>query len=103
MAKESDSKILLIDGQQVQITNPGKLYFSSQIKVTKLELVQYYLSIAPGALAGIQDRPIVLKRFVNGAEAEAYVVPFASSLPSFLTAGPKSLVYRILLLRFNKR
>jgi hypothetical protein len=74
VAKESASKILSIDGQEVQITNPEKLYFSSQIKVTKLELVQYYLSIAPGALAGIQDRPIVLKRFVNGAEAEAHQV-----------------------------
>src|SRR3984885_12254289 len=61
-----------IGGQEVQITSPEKLYFSSQIKVTKLELVQYYLSVAPGALAGIQDRPIVLKRFVNGAEAEAF-------------------------------
>src|SRR6202789_4170120 len=70
--KESASKILSIDGREVQITNPDKLYFSSQIKVTKLELVQYYLSVAPGALAGIQDRPIVLKRFVNGAEAEAF-------------------------------
>ena len=72
MAKESASKVLWIDGQEVQITDPEKLYFSSQIKVTKLELVQYYLSVAPGALAGIQDRPIVLKRFVNGAEAEAF-------------------------------
>jgi len=54
------------------VTNPEKLYFSSQAKVTKLDLVQYYLSVAPGALAGIQDRPIVLKRFVNGAEAEAF-------------------------------
>src|SRR6202451_2029354 len=61
-----------IDGQEVPITNPEKLYFSSQIKVTKLELVQYYLTVAPGALAGIQDRPVVLKRFVNGAEAEAF-------------------------------
>jgi bifunctional non-homologous end joining protein LigD len=72
VAKESDSKVLSIGGQEVQITNPEKLYFSSQAKVTKLELVQYYLSVAPGALAGIQDRPIVLKRFVNGAEAEAF-------------------------------
>lgn len=72
MATESASKILSIDGQEVHITNPEKLYFSSQVKVTKLELVQYYLSVAPGALAGIQDRPIVLKRFVNGAEAEAF-------------------------------
>src|SRR5580700_7602713 len=72
VAKEPASKVLLIGGQEVQITNPEKLYFSSQVKVTKLELVQYYLSVAPGALKGIQDRPIVLKRFVNGAEAEAF-------------------------------
>jgi len=72
VAKESASKVLLIGGREVQITNPEKLYFSSRIKVTKLERIQYYLSVAPGALAGIQDRPVVLKRFVNGAEAEAF-------------------------------
>jgi len=54
------------------VTHPDKPYFSRQVKLTKLELVRYYLSIAPGALQGIQDRPIVLKRFVNGAEAEAF-------------------------------
>jgi bifunctional non-homologous end joining protein LigD len=72
VAKESASQVLSIEGREVQVTNPDKLYFSSQAKVTKLELVQYYLSVAPGALAGIRDRPIVLKRFVNGAEAEAF-------------------------------
>jgi bifunctional non-homologous end joining protein LigD len=72
VTKESDNKVLSVDGREVQITNPQKLYFSSQARVTKLELVQYYLSVAPGALAGIRDRPIVLKRFVNGAEAEAF-------------------------------
>ncbi len=34
--------------------------------------MRYYLSVAPGALAGIRDRPLVLKRFVNGAEAPAF-------------------------------
>jgi DNA ligase D-like protein (predicted polymerase) len=72
VAKESGNKVLSIEGREVQITNPTKFYFSSQAKVSKLELVQYYLSVAPGALAGIRDRPIVLKRFVNGAEAEAF-------------------------------
>src|SRR5207244_893072 len=37
-----------------------------------LDLVRYYLAIARGALAGIRDRPLVLKRFVNGAEGEAF-------------------------------
>ena len=72
MAKESSKEVLLLEGREVQITHPDKLYFSSQVKVSKLDLVRYYLSVAPGALAGIQDRPIVLKRFVNGAEGEAF-------------------------------
>jgi bifunctional non-homologous end joining protein LigD len=67
-----DAEVLSIDGRDVRITHPNKLYFTKQTKVTKLDLVRYYLSVAPGALAGIRDRPIVLKRFVNGAEADAF-------------------------------
>ncbi len=72
MAKEPTSETLSIEGREVRVTNPDKLYFSTHAKITKLELVRYYLSVAPGALAGIRDRPIVLKRFVNGAEGEAF-------------------------------
>ncbi|HWJ48476.1 MAG TPA: non-homologous end-joining DNA ligase [Candidatus Udaeobacter sp.] len=64
--------MLLLEGREVQVSHPDKLYFSAQARVTKLDLVRYYLSVAPGALGGIQDRPIVLKRFVNGAEGEAF-------------------------------
>src|SRR5712671_5068603 len=71
MAKEAASEVLSVEGREVHITHPDKLYFS-QARITKLDLVRYYLSIAPGALAGIRDRPIVLKRFVNGAEAPAF-------------------------------
>jgi len=72
VGKDASKEVLSLEGREVQITHPDKLYFSSQVKVSKLDLVCYYLSIAPGALAGIQDRPIVLKRFVNGAEGEAF-------------------------------
>jgi bifunctional non-homologous end joining protein LigD len=71
VAKEA-SEALSIDGREVRVTHPDKLYFSKQARVTKLDLVRYYLAVAPGALAGIKDRPIVLKRFVNGAEGEAF-------------------------------
>jgi DNA ligase D-like protein (predicted polymerase) len=69
---EDAAEILAMDGREVRITHPDKLYFSKETRLTKLELVRYYLSIAPGALAGIRDRPIVLKRFVHGAEGEAF-------------------------------
>ena len=71
MAKEATGEVLSVDGHEVRITNPDKLYFS-QAKITKLDLVRYYLSVAAGALRGIRDRPVVLKRFVNGAEGEAF-------------------------------
>jgi len=72
VGKEPSKEVLLLEGREVQITHPDKLYFSAEARITKLDLVRYYLSVAPGALAGIQDRPIVLKRFVNGAEGEAF-------------------------------
>jgi bifunctional non-homologous end joining protein LigD len=71
VANEAASTVLSFEGREVRITHPDKLYFS-QARISKLDLVRYYLSVAPGALAGIQDRPIVLKRFVNGAEAQAF-------------------------------
>jgi bifunctional non-homologous end joining protein LigD len=84
VAKEA-AEVLLIEGREVQITHPDKPYFSAQAKVSKIELVRYYLSVAPGALAGIRDRPIVLKRFVNGAEGEAFYQKRApSQRPSWL-------------------
>jgi bifunctional non-homologous end joining protein LigD len=69
--KEADSEVLSIEGREVRITHPDKLYFS-EAHISKLDLVRYYLSVAPGALAPIRDRPIVLKRFVNGAGGEAF-------------------------------
>jgi bifunctional non-homologous end joining protein LigD len=83
--KADDAEVLSIEGHEVRVSHPGKLYFSKQVKVSKLDLVQYYLAVAPGALAGIADRPIVLKRFVNGAEGEAFYQKRApSDLPPFL-------------------
>jgi len=70
--KEDDVEVLTVDGREVRVTHPDKLYFTKQTKLNKIDLVRYYLSVAPGALAGIRDRPIVLKRFVNGAEGEAF-------------------------------
>src|SRR4051794_32491191 len=72
MAKAPAAEILTIDGHEVRVSNPDKPYFDKDVKVTKLELVKYYLSVADGALQGIRDRPIVLKRFVNGAFGEAF-------------------------------
>jgi bifunctional non-homologous end joining protein LigD len=67
-----DETQLTLNGRDVRISHPAKLYFSRGVTLTKLDLVRYYLAVAPGALQGIRDRPIVLKRFVDGAEGEPF-------------------------------
>src|ERR671931_2965876 len=70
--KNDPAEILSIEGREVRVTHADKPYFSKQTKLSKLDLARYYLAVAEGALAGIRDRPLVLKRFVNGAEGEAF-------------------------------
>ena len=85
MGKEQATELLVIQGREVRVTHPDKPYFSRQTKLSKLDIVRYYLSVSPGALAGIEDRPLVLKRFVHGAEGEAFYQKRApSERPPFL-------------------
>jgi len=70
--KKEDVEVLTLGGRPVRITHPAKPYFSREAKLSKLDIVRYYLAVAPGALRGIRDRPLVLKRFVDGAEGEAF-------------------------------
>ncbi len=64
-------EIVEVAGREVAVSNPGKVYFP-HTGHTKLDLVRYYLSVAGGALRGVTGRPVVLKRFVNGAEGEPF-------------------------------
>ena len=67
----SERELLTIAGREVAISNPGKLFFPA-LGVTKLELVRYYLAVADGALRGIARRPLVLKRYPDGVDAEPF-------------------------------
>src|ERR1700738_129065 len=60
-----------IAGREVQITNPDKVFFPVA-GYTKGDLIDYYLAVAEGALRGVSNRPMALKRFVQGAAGEAF-------------------------------
>src|SRR6476469_3697775 len=68
MAKKDTAEVLSINGREVIVTNPDKPYFTREVKLSKLDVVKYYLAVAAGAVRGVRDRPNVLKRFVDGAE-----------------------------------
>ena len=67
----STDVVLELDGVEVTVTNPDKVFFP-RLGKTKLDLVNYYLSVAEAALRGVAQRPMNLKRFPNGAEGEPF-------------------------------
>jgi bifunctional non-homologous end joining protein LigD len=58
-------------GIEVRVTSPGKVYFPDA-GITKLDLVEYYLAVADGAVRGVYDRPTVLKRWKDGIAGDFF-------------------------------
>jgi DNA ligase D len=71
MAQAKDETTLEIGGREVVITSPTKLLIPAA-GVTKLDLVNYYLAVAEGALRGAGGRPCVLVRYPNGIDDEFF-------------------------------
>ncbi|WP_427914639.1 non-homologous end-joining DNA ligase [Ramlibacter sp. MMS24-I3-19] len=71
MAKAADGIELEVDGHRVAVSHPDKLLFP-EAGLTKLDLVNYYVSVAEGALRGAGGRPCVLVRYPNGVGGEFF-------------------------------
>jgi bifunctional non-homologous end joining protein LigD len=65
------AEVLTVGTREVTVTNPDKVYFP-EAGHTKLDLVRYYLAVAEGALVGVRDRPMALKRYVDGVDGEFF-------------------------------
>ncbi len=66
-----EAEIVSVAGRDVPVSNPAKVLFP-QAGHTKLDLVRYYLAVAPGALRAAGDRPNVLVRYPNGIDGESF-------------------------------
>ncbi|MFC5500343.1 non-homologous end-joining DNA ligase [Caenimonas terrae] len=64
-------ELLKVGGREIAISNPGKVLFPDA-RLTKLDLVRYYLAVAPGALRGAGGRPNVLVRYPDGVGGEFF-------------------------------
>jgi DNA ligase D-like protein (predicted polymerase) len=65
VATSGDRVVVDVAGRDVVISNPGKVYFP-EARITKLDVVRYYLAVAEGALRGAGGRPNVLVRYADG-------------------------------------
>src|SRR5690606_26262196 len=74
---------LTLGRHRLAITNPGKVFFPKK-KVTKGDLLAYYAEMADLILPWMEDRPLVLKRYPNGIEKEAF---YQQAAPDDTPAG----------------
>ncbi|MEC4018617.1 non-homologous end-joining DNA ligase [Streptomyces sp. H27-D2] len=73
-----------VAGRSVRLSNPDKVYYP-ECGFTKLDVAQYYLAVAEGALRGLRDRPTTLQRFPDGVEGESFYQKRApKNLPEWL-------------------
>ena len=67
--EHGDPVVLDIDGFEVRISNPLRPYFSARGE-TKLDLANYYLSVGPGIVRALRERPCMLHRFPDGVDGD---------------------------------
>ena len=69
--RDAPEAIVAVGPRQVKLTNLGKPFWP-KLGITKGDLVRYYVEMAPTLLPHIQDRAMVMRRYPNGAEGEAF-------------------------------
>ncbi|HVF70943.1 MAG TPA: non-homologous end-joining DNA ligase [Chthoniobacterales bacterium] len=67
----AESTFLKIGGRRVPISNPDKVFYNAG-KFTQLDVVNYYLRVAPYLLPHFKNRPVTLKRYPNGVHGELF-------------------------------
>ncbi|MET0699016.1 MAG: non-homologous end-joining DNA ligase, partial [Mycobacterium sp.] len=65
MARTTPAVELEVGGRTVRVSNPDKVYFAER-GLTKLDVVQYFLSVGDGILGALRDRPTTLERWPSG-------------------------------------
>lgn len=67
-----------VNGRVVRLTNLDKLFWPT-LGITKRDLIQYYVDIAPALLPHLKDRAMVMKRYPNGAAGDFFFMKRAPS------------------------
>jgi bifunctional non-homologous end joining protein LigD len=82
----SNKAELIVEGRKLPVSNLDKVLYP-KAGFTKGELIDYYIRIAPLMLPHLKDRPLTMKRYPNGVEAEFF---YEKNCPSHRPAWVKT-------------
>ena len=83
LKKPKGNLILAIDGEHVSLTHIDRVYWPDE-KITKFDLLCYYLRLAPHILPFLKDRPAILQRYPRGVNAPMFFQQDLESAPRFI-------------------
>jgi bifunctional non-homologous end joining protein LigD len=67
----SEKAQLIVEGKKLAVSNLNKVLYP-KVGFTKGQVIEYYIRIAPVLLPHLEDRPLTMKRYPNGVEAEFF-------------------------------
>lgn len=70
-ASKKDGTLVMPDGSRLDVTNLAKLFWPAE-KLTKGDVLRYYVQVSPWLLPVVEDRALVMKRFPNGVAGKAF-------------------------------
>src|SRR5271167_4213086 len=70
-SKKAEPAIVDVCGHELRVSSPGKVFFPER-RLTKLDLVNYYLECEQAVVRHLRERPTVMKRWVDGVAGEPF-------------------------------
>src|SRR5688500_11634323 len=71
MAADDESRLIEVDGREIAISHPDKVFFPERGD-TKWDLVQHYVRVGEAIIRVMGDRPTLMQRFPEGAGGPSF-------------------------------
>src|SRR5215831_9629782 len=83
LKKPKGDLVLEVEGEQVSLTSLDRIYWPNK-KLTKFDLLSYYLKISSSIMPYLQDRPAILQRYPRGIKAPMFFQQDTASAPPYI-------------------
>ena len=80
-------EVVEVDGRRIVLSNLDKPMWKKE-GITKADMIQYYVSVAPRMVPFVRNRPLMLNRFPHGVSEKSFVQKDWPHTPDWVTVVP---------------